>query len=345
MATDVRRRLPDLILKIVRDAPSHDAFQLIRMCESVWGAYQRKKSQIESRLRFRPAKGLDFPAADVRRMRRVDDGRIEVELNFMGLYGVDAAVPHYLLQTALRNDEAGEATRAFLDIFNHRFYVLLYQAWKKYHPAIDLASRGSRYFRYLHALGGRDTGELPAAMLPFTGLYGSQSRSPIALRGLLEDVVRAPAEVEQFVPRWVPIQTRTSLGGQGEQATVLGHNMVLGDRVLDVGGKINLHIGPVGFERAEQLLPGAPDGETMGQVTAEYLGPAMEFDLTLIVEGAKGMAPPLGASGLRLGWRAWLGEADGRSYPIHISGSEFRRRARPEEPRQAAEPGATRAAA
>lgn len=325
MATDVRRRLPDLILKIARDTPGYDVFQLVRILEWVWGAYDEPKGRLDKRVRLRAAKEISFPPADIRRVVRGADGRFNVELNFMGLYGVDAAVPHYFVQTAMRNDEAGETTRAFLDIFNHRFYVLLYQAWRKYHPAVDLENKTSRYWRYLGALGGHDGEHGAAGSLPFTGLYGAKTRSGIALRGMLQELAQTTVAIEQFVPRWVKINSKGRLGGSGEREMALGHNAVLGNEVLDVGGKVKVRIGPVPFERAAQLLPGEPEGSVMGELTAEYLGPGIEFDTTLVVEGAHGTAPPLGADGLRLGWRTWLGEASGKPYPIHISGGEFRR--------------------
>ena len=54
-----------------------------------------------------------------------------LETSYSGLYGADAAMPHYVLEQAAQDDVNGERTRAFLDIFNHQYYCLLYQAWKK----------------------------------------------------------------------------------------------------------------------------------------------------------------------------------------------------------------------
>jgi predicted component of type VI protein secretion system len=50
----------------------------------------------------------------------------------------------------------------------------------------------------------------------------------------------------------------------------------------------------------------------------------MEFDTTLMVEGATGPAPALGSEGLRLGWRMWLGEATGNPYSIKVSGTQYK---------------------
>jgi type VI secretion system protein ImpH len=324
MATNVRRSLPELVKNIAADAPQYDFFQMVRILESVWGPYQAHKNPLDAKAGFRPAKEINFPAADVRRARQTAKGKLSVELNFMGLYGVDAAVPQYIVTTALHEDEAGEATKAFLDIFNHRFYVLLYQAWKKYHPAISLEDKSSKYYRYLNALSGSDLEDSDPGTLGYAGLNGQHNRSATALGGLLEDMVGVPVEIEQYIPRWKTVTAKVTVGGSGDQAMALGDNMVLGSQILDVGGNVQINLGPLSIDRAFALLPGTESATALGNVLGQYLGDAMEFDTTLLVEGATGPAPALGSEGLRLGWRIWLGDATGEPYSIRVSGAEYK---------------------
>ena len=324
MVTNIRRALPELIQHIAADASQYDFFQLVRMLESVWGSYHEHSNPLDSQVNFRPAKEINFPAADVRRARQLKDGKLSVELNFMGLYGVDAAVPQYVITTALLEDEAGEATKAFLDIFNHRFYVLLYQAWKKYRPAISLENKSSKYYRYINALAGSVSGISQLESLGFAGLNGQHNHSATALDGLLQDMVGAEVEIEQYVPVWRTIKAKVCVGGTGEQAMALGDNMVLGTQLLDVEGKVNIRLGPFSIERAFSLLPGTDSAAALGNVLGQFLGDATDFDTTLLVEGTTGAAPALGSEGLRLGWRMWLGEATGKPYSIHITGAEYK---------------------
>jgi predicted component of type VI protein secretion system len=104
----------------------------------------------------------------------------------------------------------------------------------------------------------------------------------------------------------------------------LGDNMVLGTQILDVGSKVQINLGPLSIERALTLLPGTENAAALGNVLGQYLGDSIEFDTTLLVEGATGAAPALGSEGLRLGWRMWLGEATGKPYTIQISGTEYK---------------------
>jgi len=104
----------------------------------------------------------------------------------------------------------------------------------------------------------------------------------------------------------------------------LGDNMVLGNQILDVGGNVQINLGPLSIDQAFTLLPGTENATVLGNVLGQFLGDAMEFDTTLLVEGASGHAPALGSEGLRLGWRMWLGEATGKPYSIRVSGAEYK---------------------
>lgn len=91
-------------------------------------------------VRFRPHPGMGFPSSEI---RGIEDPEPEhshlpptVRVNFMGLYGVESPLPtHYIDDIAQRRDGC-EATRDFLDIFNHRLITQYYRIWRKYsYPA------------------------------------------------------------------------------------------------------------------------------------------------------------------------------------------------------------------
>lgn len=322
MATDVRRRLPDLVRRLVGKGYEYDFFQVVRILERVWGKIGNRDKTFEDKARFRPSREIGFPASDIKRItRNQENGRLDIQLNFMGLYGVDAPVPHYFIQTVLRNDDAGESTRAFLDIYSHRTYALLYLAWKKYRPAIDLEQKKSRFLRYFSSLSGRDEFPENLSALRFAGLYGRRFRSATSLAGMVREVVNAPVVVKEFVPRWVQMSAPLGLG-TADEPMVLGDNTVTGNQVLDVGGKVHINIGPVPYATAQTLLPSHEHGKILNKLIHQFLDNIIESDMTIEVEGAEGTAPVLGDENLRLGWRSWLGEATGEKYSINVSGVE-----------------------
>lgn len=74
-----------------------------------------------SKILIKPAASLSFPASDSLQVEKHLD-QITIIVNFLGLYGVDSPLPQYFNYEALKEDAA--SLRSFLDIFNHRFYVL-----------------------------------------------------------------------------------------------------------------------------------------------------------------------------------------------------------------------------
>jgi len=102
----------------------------------------------------------------------------------------------------------------------------------------------------------------------------------------------------------------------------LGDDLVLGERVLDVGRKINLSLGPLDEERALDLLPGGEGARDFKDLVNAYLEPTLEFDVIILVDGSAS-ARHLGCDPLYLGWTSGLGEADGKTRRIHLAGSAY----------------------
>lgn len=110
-------------------------------------------------VRFRPHPGMGFPSSEI---RGIEDPEPEhshlpptVRVNFMGLYGVESPLPtHYIDDIAQRRDGC-EATRDFLDIFNHRLITQYYRIWRKYsYPATYQAGGADNTSQYLLGLAG-----------------------------------------------------------------------------------------------------------------------------------------------------------------------------------------------
>ncbi len=324
MAADARRN-DELIAELISHSQDFDYFQLVRILESVWNDAIGRGARLSQKVRFRPASEISFPPADIRRVRRDASERLDVQLNFMGLYGVDAAVPHYFIESVLRTDEAGETTRAFLDIWGDRFYVLLYLVWEKYRFIANLENGRSKLLGYLAALCGRHGVPLAPETLAYAGLLGSRVRTKSGLEGLLAEVTGAAVFVEQWVAQWIKADAAAAVGTTGATALRLGQNTMLGEYVLDRGRKVKVHVGPVSLDKAQSLLPGTEAAKLLAMATAEYLGRTVSFDVELVVEGAQGMAPALGDTGLRLGWWSWLGQASGEACRLYVPGGEYTR--------------------
>jgi len=324
MGTTSRRKLPNIIYEVLGKAPQFEFFQAIRLLEESWHGHGTVGQGLDKWIRMRPASEISFPAADIRRCKLGDDNKFDLQLNFMGLYGVDAAVPNYFTEFIARDDESSLAMRKFLDIFCHRLYTQFYLAWKKYRPFTHLEQKDSPYLHYLSALSGNVVTDSDSVEMSYCGAIGSRVRSATALSGVLSDFMgNVPVKIDQFVARWIKLDEQVGLGDAGPNALSLGDNTILGSAVLDVSGKIDIVIGPMKSNEVNGLLPGNERARELGNLVDRFMDPTMNFDVLLKVEPSDGIGIYLGAKDVVLGWTTVLGTASNSSYDIRLPGKNF----------------------
>jgi len=324
MATTSRRKLPNIIYEVLGNASKFEFFQAIRLLEDSWHGHGTVRKGLEKWIRMRPASEISFPGADIRRCTLGADNKFDLQLNFMGLYGVDAAVPNYFIEFIARDDESSEAMRKFIDIFCHRLYSQFYLAWKKYRPYTHLEQKDSPYLHYLAALSGNVVTETDSVEMGYCGAIGSRVRSATALSGVLSDFMgNVPVKIDQFVARWIKIDEQVGLGSEGPNALSLGDNSILGNEVLDVSGKVDIVMGPMQSNEVNGLLPGNDRARELGSLVDRFMDPTMNFDVLLKVEPSEGIGIYLGAKDVVLGWTTVLGTASNSSYDIRLAGKNF----------------------
>lgn len=270
-------------------------------------------------VRLRPSSALVFPASDVKNVDVVTrddaDPLIYVTSTFMGLYGVDASLPSHFHDVIEREPEDTEALRAFLDIFNHRIYAFFYRAWKKYRPSLRRPRtskerrRNARRFLSLAGLSNvpdlEDAPVAPMRLASFAGRLGSRARNAEGLAALLEGLLDGiPVEVEENVPRWIPMADRPAMGeGGGIQ---LGVNSNIGETVYDRSSKFQVKLGPVGLDTYLSLLPGGELAEKVAWLVRLYAPDHLDYDVELTLDAEDVGGVSLGDEG-RLGLSTFLG--------------------------------------
>src|SRR5579864_8904829 len=95
---------------------------------------------------------LAFPASEIQSLRWENDQSPSMEVNFLGMTGIQGPLPQWYTAVVLEQLSAGDASlRDFLDIFNHRFLSLFYKAWQKYRFGVAY-ERGDRDKFFLNLL-------------------------------------------------------------------------------------------------------------------------------------------------------------------------------------------------
>jgi type VI secretion system protein ImpH len=276
-------------------------------------------------VRFSTNSTLSFAASEIQGFERTDHHDQPVTpprmvVNFFGLTGLNGALPVVYTELVMERMRAKDrALHDFLDIFNHRFISLFYQAWEKYrfgaaYERGDLDNVSKR----LLDLVGLGTGSLQAqqdvrdeSLLLYSGLLAHRPRSAAGLEQMLSDYFDVPVEAQQFAGAWyrLPRSSMTQLNDSSSPAEQLGLGTIVGDEVWDQQAAVRVCIGPLAIERYLDFLPGGKAHDRLRAMLRFYSNDEFDFQLKLILKREQTPACELGSqevSAPRLGWVSWM---------------------------------------
>ncbi|MBU2894384.1 type VI secretion system baseplate subunit TssG [Colwellia sp. D2M02] len=291
-------------LQKLQDKPwKFGLFKALNLLETEWAELDEMQIGLSSRVLITPNKELGFPVSDIRKASLLKHGRgvFHVESNYSGLYGVDAAMPHYLLEQAAGDDLAAARTRAFLDMFNHLYYCLLYQSWKK--SQLTIKGIGSDQFEeVLNAiLSGRHSTDTHAGV----AVLKTSSASGMA-KLLCNEFNCEQITVDDSSPNWQPVGNSTKLGDEG--TSVLGESVILGDHVLVSGGKVIVELGEMEESRAKSFFPGSTNGNKLQKLIESQLPSDLSWECTMSIHHDYKAIQQLGDDTVILGVNSHIGE-------------------------------------
>ena len=280
----------------------------------------------EELIRLRAHVGHAFPASAVGSFAASSESEgalvHEMTVTFMGLAGTGAVLPpHYTQLLIDRLREKDFALRDFLDLFNHRLIGQFYRAWEKCHFFVgyesfrrgrtrdaDLLTRMLSSLVGLGTSGLRDQQTIPdEVLLYYAGHFAHRPRSAVALEEIVADLFELPTEIKQFRGQWMRLnpadRTRLRSGGHNQ----LGVSALAGGRVWGIENKIRVRLGAMKYEQFLRFLPGHAGNTSLCQIVRFFVGPALDFDLQLVLRKDETPRCRLTRSGgSRLGWNTWL---------------------------------------
>lgn len=334
-----------LVASLLACAPRMNFMQLCRLLEgrmSDLPGFGTQDTSAQEPVRFRPRPRMGFPAGEVASVEVDDewpDAPPTVRTTFMGLYGVDAALPSHMIDEIAQREEGHEVVEAFLDQFNHRLVTLLYRAWEKYRYPESFRPGGvDAHSRSLLSLAGFGWGDKPkraglpdSRMLALLGLLIQRTRTPEGLAGVVALAIpRVGVRVDEFWPVATSTgrqQPLTSAGGNAMAAgngkrKGLGGGYLLGKRMAYRNRAVRVTLRPADAQQALDLLPGAAlHRELMGFVQL-YVGVKADVHLQMEVSTRFVPHPVVGIERAgpapRLGWTTILPSTDERMVDIAL---------------------------
>ncbi|KPB71105.1 type VI secretion system baseplate subunit TssG [Pseudomonas cannabina] len=275
--------------------------------------------QLHDFLELRANAGLGFPGSDIEDMECFEEHGclyVRLRLNMMSLAGADSPLPAFYVEQALGERDKPNATRDFLDVFNHRLQKLMVPAWRKYrYHAVFSSGATDPFSEQLFALIGlhgerlRETTELNwKRLLPYLGLLSLRAHSAALIESVLRYYFKhARLFIEQCVERAVDINA-PQLNRLGKANSQLGRNALLGSRVPDRAGKFRIHIKQLDWDRFHEFLPIGPGYPPLGALVRFTLRDPLDYDICLELLNEDIRDLRIGQSNTcRLGWTSWLG--------------------------------------
>ncbi|MGD9199942.1 MAG: type VI secretion system baseplate subunit TssG [Chitinispirillia bacterium] len=295
--------MSDLKSHLKKKAYDFDFFQAITLLEE----YFRKKDNVtellnSGRIQFSSDTSISFPPSDISSVQENEDGSIRFFLSFMGLLGISSPLPQYFIEQGLRRDEDDKSALVdFLNIFEHRLYVLFYQAWKKYRLINMLSSRDPfKLFEKIALLGGLTSERLQKwqRMVGYSGIMAVSCRSAEGLRTILSSYFNnIPVNIVPWIPRWAEVRDLKQIGSD----SVLGVNAMIGTHIRDVGGKFRVVLGPLKKVTFQTFLPDSKNIDQLQEIVSNYLTDPLEFDIEVKLKPSDLTPVILGGNDAKLG--------------------------------------------
>ncbi len=315
----------NLKLDLLTKGHEYSFFQVMRLLRLLVRTEGEKTEEPDLRgeeaIRVRPHLSLDFPASDVAKVEESDHEppSFLVTTTFLGLYGSSSPLPTFYTEDLI--DEASEdlsVSRDFINVLNHRLYILLFYGWLKYRQFLQVVEeRNPKDLEKLFSFLGLGEKELrddfpeSYSLFRYLGLFTQFPRSSLGLETLLQDALRGtPIKVVPCVKRRVsiPPDQRFYLGSSGN---ILGEHSFLGEEMEDRMGKFALQVGPLKSEPFHSLLPENLHHQTLASLTKFYVMDPLEYDIELVLAEREAKKACLGGKmWSRLGWNTWVFSVD-----------------------------------
>ncbi|TIQ00409.1 MAG: type VI secretion system baseplate subunit TssG [Mesorhizobium sp.] len=338
MADDARQSLPDLGKFDPGQAEAlddtFDFFELLRRLERRGGLFGYSGHADREPARLGQHVRLSFSARDVVEFREAKDetpakdgapGKdrmpARVTVANLGLMGPEGPMPLHLTRWVLDRlsqrwftgtDARQTVDTTFVDFVNilqHRMIALYYRAWADAHPAVQVERAvGGRVRAMLEAMAGTglpgtQNPDLGAVKLRQAASLASQVDGPERLTLFLAEAFKVPVAIKEFVATWMTIpaalQTRLARAYAG-----LGRGATIGPRVFSRQSRIELRVGPIGYEEFKTFLPGGQRLKMFKQAVRDMVGESLDVDLRIVL--AREAVPPPLIGAVQLGRTTWL---------------------------------------
>ena len=258
---------------------------------------------LNDKLRITSTLSLNAPIGEVESVYQdTPESPVHITAWHNGLTGAMGALPtvysEWMIERHYRYSD--NSAKAFIDLFGHRLYCLDYLAWQKNNLcALSESETSPQLRKVILALTGLLCATPSPAQEQHAALFASPVRSMVNLERWVSQRFAVPAQIIPFTGGWrnVDLEECCQLGNPKQ---TLSTAPMLGCSRLEVHAHFDVLLGPMVPETSRRFLPKGSDWKEVWSCILDYVGPVIDFSVSLIISSA-GLAPrPLGSSVLGL---------------------------------------------
>jgi len=324
MASPHRQTAASLIAELSGQPSAFDFYAAVRLLQSQFPAHERigySSSPDQDPIRFAQSPALDFAPATLEALLQQDPARPPVLYSrHFGLFGSNGPLPLCLTEYARDRllHHADPTFTAFCNIFHHRLLCFFFRAWADAQKTVDFdRSENEHWSQFVGSLVGlgldslHDRDSVPDhAKFNYAGRLVQQNRNAEGLQAILQDFFAIPTEVQSFVGKWLPLNSRGSRNytcqlGQSPDTGLLGANLIVGSKFWTCQLHFRIRLGPMKLSDLERLLPTGSSFQRLRDWVRYYVGEEFSWNAQLVLDKNEVPKTQLGKAG-RLGWTTWL---------------------------------------
>jgi type VI secretion system protein ImpH len=258
---------------------------------------------LDEKLRIISTLSMDAPLGQIESLQQESaDEPVQLTAWYNGLTGAMGGLPtaytEWLIERHYRYSD--RSAKAFIDLFGHRLYCLDYLAWQKNHLyALAESQKPLPLHQGLLALSGLLTGTASPSLAKHAALFAAPVRSMINLERWLSQHFGVPAQIIPFTGGWREVEAQVCCL-LNNPAQPLSTAPMLGRMRREAHAHFDVLLGPMSPETSQCFISSEGARQDIWSCVRDYVGPVLDFSVSLTISSADLTLRPLGQSAIGL---------------------------------------------